>query len=97
MGKIRQLFRWSMQHTEDEQMIKQSWFEMGCYGSHVNTSAALDYYWSLSSYSQKVKDDPKTGAEKRDELEKSIIAKLSDEVRVGIRSGQSEVIIEKYF
>ena len=97
MGKIRQLFRWSMQHTEDEQMIKQSWFEMGCYGSHVNTSAALDYYWSLSSYSQKVKDDPKTGAEERDELEKSIIAKLSDEVRVGIRSGQSEVIIEKYF
>ena len=30
-------------------------------------------------------------------LEKSIISKLSDEVKVGIRSGNAEVIIEKYF
>ena len=97
MGKIRQVLRWSMQHTDDEDVVKQSWFEMGCYGSHINTSAALEYYWSLSNYRSKVEDNPKAGEEERDELEKSIISKLSDEVKVGIRSGNAEVIIEKYF
>ena len=96
MGKIRQMLRWSMQHTDDEDMIMQSWFEMGCYGSHINTSSALDYYWSLSNYRGKVTENPEAG-EERDELEKSIIAKLSDEVKVRIRSGKAEVMIEKYF
>ena len=76
-------------------MIKQSWYEMGCYGSHMNPSAAVNYYWSLSHYRSNVEDNSKAG-EERDELEKSIIAKLSDEVKVGIRSENAEVIIEKY-
>ena len=100
MGKIRQLFRWSMQQADAEAFAQStagtSWFEMGCYGSHINTSAALDYYWSLSNYRSKVEDNPQTGGEERDELEKSIVAKLSDEVKVGIRSGKAEVMIEKY-
>ena len=97
MGKIRQVLRWSMQHTDDEEMIRRSWFEMGCYGSHMESSATVNYYWSLANYRSNVEDNPKAGEEERDELEKSIISKLSDEVKVGIRSGNTEVIIEKYF
>ena len=93
MGKIRQVLRWSIQHTDDEQSVKQAWFERGSYA--VRDANAVNYYWSLAVYRDSVESDPKFDAEERDELEKSIIAKLSDEVKVGIRSGKAEVIIEK--
>lgn len=96
-GKIRQLLRWSIQHTEDEQEIKQSWFEMGCYGTHTTGLATGNYYWSLANYRNQVNSNPQSDEGDRDELEKSIIAKLADEVKVGIRSGKAEVIIEKLF
>ena len=97
MGKIRQLLRWSIQHTEDEQEIKESWFDMGCYSAHTTGLATGNYYWSLANYRNSVNNDPQSDQDQRDELEKSIIAKLADEVRVGIRSGKAEVIIEKNF
>ena len=96
IGKIRQVLRWSMQHTDDEEMVRQSWYTMGCYEFHNASSTAVNYCWSLANYRSNVEDNPQAG-EERDELEKSIIAKLSDEVKVGIRSGKAEVIIEKYF
>ena len=96
MGKIRQVLRWSMQHTDDEEMIRQSWFEMGRYGVQANPYASAIYCWSLANYRSNVTDNPEAG-EEQDELEKSIIAKLSDEVKVGIRSDKAEVMIEKHF
>ena len=93
MGKIRQVLRWSIQHTDDELNIKQSWYERGSYAA--GDPNAVNYYWSLTVYRDSVENDPRSDAEERDELEKSIIAKLSDEVKVGIRSGKAEVIIEK--
>ena len=96
MGKIRQILRWSMQHTDDEQFVKQSWFEMGCNAFHT-TPSAVDRYWTLSNYRSNVAENTEMCREERDELEKSIIAKLSDEVKVSIRGGKAEVIIEKCF
>ena len=94
MGKIRQLFRWSMQQTDAEAFAQSTilceWYQMDCNDSHV------DYYWSLSSCRSKINDKPETNTEERSELEKSIIAKLSDEVKVGISTGKAEVVIEKH-
>ena len=35
--------------------------------------------------------------EVKDELEKSIVARLADDIRVGIRGDKAEVVIEKVF
>ena len=97
LGKIRQLFRWSMQQTDAEAYAQSNiigeWYQMGNYGTHDVNKAV---YWSLSNYRNTIEDNPEENTEERDELEKSIIAKLSDEVKVGIRSDKAEVIIEKY-
>ena len=54
---------------------------------------ASDDIWSLAEYRQKVKED--RGAQ--DELERSIIANIADDVRVGIIGGRVEVTIIKSF
>ena len=55
---------------------------------------AVGSFWSLADYRKKVENADAAESE-RDELEKSIVAKLADEVKVGIRSGKAEVMIEK--
>ena len=89
-GKIRQLFRWSLQQTDTTSSLQtntlSSWYAMGVQDAS---------YWSLRQYTQQLQQQQPEG-EEWDELEKSIIAKLADEVRVGIRAERAEVVIEKY-
>jgi hypothetical protein len=56
-------------------------------------SAASAASWSLSEYRKSVKGD----AEAWDELEKSVVASIADEIKVGIRGGKVEMIIYKKF
>ena len=49
--------------------------------------------WSLVKYKKTVQD----GTDAWDELEKSIIANLADDVTVGIISGKVEIVIKKAF
>ena len=90
LGKIRQLFRWSLQQTDTTSSLQtntlSSWYAMGVQDAS---------YWSLRQYTQQLQQQQPEG-EEWDELEKSIIAKLADEVRVGIRAERAEVVIEKY-
>ena len=90
LGKIRELFRWSMRQADAESFAQSNmidnWFAMG---------VRDDAYWSLRQYTKRVQEAA-PGGEEWDELEKSIIARLSDEVRVGIRAERAEVMIEKY-
>ena len=51
--------------------------------------------WSLYSYRQQAGDDK--GSEKWDELEKSIIANLADDVIVGVIGKNVDIIIKKNF
>ena len=51
-------------------------------------------YWSLNQYKETVKTEVK---KEWDELEKSIVSKLADEVQIGIKNGQVEMIIIKSF
>jgi hypothetical protein len=53
----------------------------------------MDDTWTLSRY----KDAQKDNAEPWDELEKSIIANLADDVIVSVKGNQIEIIIEKNF
>ena len=51
-------------------------------------------YWSLKNYRANVKDED---SEEWDELEKSIINNLADDVIVGVKGKQAKIIIEKKF
>ena len=101
MGKIREMFRVSMQTSADgvyhDQVVVDSWYKMGSHADPMSyNSMANDSYWSLQRYRENVQQDD-SSKEEWDELEKSIIGKLADEVKVGLLSGMAEVIIEKKF
>ena len=55
------------------------------------------YGWSLRAYRDAVSDRKEEETEKWDELEKSITAKLADDVKIFIRKNTVEMVIEKTF
>ena len=57
----------------------------------------MDYssYWSLEQYRKSV--DKKEKAEAWDEIEKSVIASLADDVIVGVKGKKADIIIVKKF
>lgn len=63
----------------------------GRYG--LATNIDFSYLWSLNQYKDDVAEEP----ERWDELEKSIIAKLADDVTVGVRGKKVNIIIKKKF
>ena len=96
MGKIRELFRQSLQaeSAEDEaylQNMADAWLQNGTSGSGFTASDTA--YWSLQTYRQNV--GPKIDSEEWDELEKSIIANFADEVKVWLKNDVTEIVIEK--
>lgn len=58
---------------------------------------AMLYGWSLKAYRDAVAAQPDRESEEWDELEKSITAKLADEVKIFIRRNTVEMVIEKAF
>ena len=97
MGKIRQIFRWTIQQSGGGMYNQDSavdmWYEMGANREAMDYGAAA--FWSLRQYRENAERVPKE--RDWDELEKSIIARLADEVRVGILSEKATVTIEKLF
>ena len=56
------------------------------------------YIWSLEHYRNSCASDKRNdpfSSEARDELEKSIVANIADDVRVGVRGNSFEFVIEK--
>ena len=66
------------------------------YNSFEEYSDTYSYAWSLNEYKQEVQTKSKQSAE-WDELEKSIIANLADDVLVGVRKDKVEILIVKKF
>ena len=62
----------------------------------MSPNAAL-YGWSLHAYRNAVAENRDKEPEKWDELEKSITAKLADDVKIFIRGNTVEMVIEKTF
>ena len=61
------------------------------YSEDINYS----YYWSLEQYRNNVQKEEKTEA--WDELEKSVIASIADDVVVGVKGKRAEIVITKKF
>ena len=88
-GKIRELFRQSLQ--SESYAYDQFLTNMADAWGHTEMSDTT--YWSLQSYRQSI--SPKAKPEEWDELEKSIIAKLADEVKVWLKTDTTEIVAEK--
>lgn len=66
---------------------------MGFYNMSTGAEPAYINAWHLSSYKENVSDN----TEEWDELEKSIIANLANDVIVGVKGKKVDIIIKKTF
>lgn len=93
MGKIRAVAE-MMLFPADNNMIAFDF--AGCEG---DPSRSYMYSWSMKKYEKKIADQEESSekAEAWDELEKSIIGRLADDVIVGIRGKKVDIIVCKEF
>jgi hypothetical protein len=103
MGKIRELIEDSI-YTMDEVGRLQtatdgSSFKYSTMGvSDVSMLQADDFMWSLELYRanvDKVKSENMAARAAWDELEKSIVANIADDVKVSVKGNNVELVIEK--
>ena len=101
MGRLREIFT-AMSELYNpamaETMYGYSYVDVTGFDASVDVSpdAAL-LGWSLRAYREAVAENKEKEPEKWDELEKSITAKLADDVKIFIRGNNVEMVIEKAF
>lgn len=92
MGKLRDLFSQAFEPLSDDvpAYYATGWVSMDTDPMGIDFSL-YDNAWSFNRYKESVGE----GTEAWDELEKSIVANLADEIRIGIRGSRVEMIIYK--
>jgi hypothetical protein len=93
MGKIRELFERALEPVDND---LNTYYSTGWYSTGVDTvgpEPVIAGIWSLNKYKDSV--DRNDSEEAWDELEKSIVANLADEVEIGIKGGTVEMTIFK--
>lgn len=92
MGRVREIAENMLLRSEDSDYAFDSYQYMYDYSLDLHYS----YAWSLDRYVANNRDAAKKDAE-WDQLEKSIVAKLADDVIVGVRGSKVDIIIKKEF
>lgn len=93
MGKIKDIFQRLIEPVDDNALPTFA-LAQGMISDPGPIASFGTAYWSLNQYKETVKTEVK---KEWDELEKSIVSKLADEVQIGIKNGQVEMIIIKSF
>ena len=88
-GRIRETFDY-MAVESDDPIISVA----GKYG--LSSNIDFSHIWSLKQYQTGVKKDM-SKKEKLDELERSILVKLADDVTVGVKGKNVDIVIKKRF
>ena len=98
MGKIRDLFEQFIEpdngHVPNDLVTGMDYAYSG--GDFGTLSVAAAGLWSMNRYVAAVKEG-RAPAEDWDELEKSVVAKLADDVKIGIAGQNVEMVISKKF
>lgn len=94
MGKIRDIAE-NMLLFSDEPSRSSLFENEYLYGYDV-ADVHYNYAWSLDNYVEQQRREKKPEND-WDQLEKSIVAKLADDVIVGVRGKKVEIIIKKQF
>ena len=95
IGKLRNLFERMLEPIDGS--MQSTYAGMGFTGADIgNMSAAVAGIWSLNRYRSSLKSSnaPK---EDWDELERSVIAKIADEIQIGIVDQTVEMTVYKKF
>ncbi len=97
MGRLRDFF--DRGADEDIATISGSMMMQGMYD--YSSTPSLDWEWSMLRYeealSAQVRENRAEAKEAWDELEKSVVAHVADDIKVSIRGRRVEMIIEKKF
>ncbi len=105
MGKIRDIIENGL-YSVDEVGALQARYgggtvmygSMGMIDPEALNAGSMAYAWSLGRYKESVGEEMETKeelSEAWDELEKSIVANIADDVSVSVKGGKVEMIIEK--
>ena len=104
MGKIMELIEVGMENYEDvnklQMMYGGSPLNYGSMGMESIEMSQAVLTWSLQRYRDSVSaeaDEDRASEEAWDELEKSVVANLADDVRVGIKRDKVTITIYKKF
>lgn len=101
MGRVRDVFTRLFASSDNVPLATEygyAYVDVVGYDASVDMSPnAMLYGWSLKAYRDAVKEHRAEESEKWDELEKSITAKLADDVQVFIRMNTVELVIKKAF
>ena len=101
MGRIRDIFTQLSEPdgaTMDPKEYGFSYVDVSSFDASMGvTTHGMLYGWSMKEYRSAVEEHRAEEPEKWDELEKSITARLADEVKVFIRGNTVEMVIEKTF
>lgn len=94
VGKIRDAIE---NFFLDEERMEALALSTGSYGANIGYSESVDYayLWRLDEYRSSVNKEEHTEA--WDELEKSVIASVADDVIVGVKGRQANIVIVKKF
>lgn len=93
LGKIIEAYEKALSPKDGRTAAEMVFSSAGMGGSSAYSSST-NLMWSMSNYTDVLYGTDGTEQE-RDDLEKSIIANLADEVSVGIAGDNVEVIVEK--
>ncbi len=95
MGRLRDFFDWG----SDEEITAFSGPLFSAEMFEHGSAAALEWEWSMRRYeselSARVQQNDAAALEAWDELEKSVVTRVADDVKVYIRSGTVELVILK--
>ena len=100
VGKIRSalenVFLDQDSFGSNEMMVESRYFSMDYYNT-MDHYSGMDYagFWSLEQYRNTVKKEEKKEA--WDELEKSVLASVADDVIVGVKGKRADIVIVKKF
>lgn len=106
MGRIRNIFEGFMlsyDETENQEVIMSQMTPYSAGGMvDMNAFRSMEsQIWSLDEYRKNlvvpVKESEEGAVQAWDEMEKSVVAKLADDVRVGIRGSRVTMVIHKEF
>ena len=91
MGKIRDIAQNMLLYFDDPNTYAMPFH---CYGEY-DIDSYYSYYWTLDNYMSQREN--KINKDEWDQLEKSIVAKLADDVIVGVKGKKVDIIIKKEF
>ncbi|MBQ7593139.1 MAG: hypothetical protein IJU48_02150 [Synergistaceae bacterium] len=101
MEKIREIFEAGLYSMQESFNIQAQYGTgMFAYGAIDGVNAGISeavYAWSMQKYKDNINSERSVNSDAWDELEKSIIANIADDVQVGVTKDSVKLIVIKYF